>query len=271
MRTRRGRLLILLGAVLLVAVNTAPIALVIKQAITPEAESLAWPPTWWPHHLTSANLSEIWFAGETRRALWLSAVVAAGTSVLTLLLSFGAAWGAARRPSLDRPLESAIVGVRLFPTIALAIPLAALFVRAGLYNQPWGGGLILADCLLGLPYAFLIVRNGVRSVPLEIEEAARLDGCSPLRTLWHVTLPLCRPAIAAAAVLVFLISWDEFAFALLLQVTNRPMPPLLYYYAVFGHPGLASAVAAIMIVPALAVVGVLQPAIRSGALSGSGR
>jgi ABC-type glycerol-3-phosphate transport system permease component len=70
---------------------------------------------------------------------------------------------------------------------------------------------------------------------------------------------------------VFLVSWDELAFSLLLQVTNRPLPPLLYFLAAFGHPGLSSAVAVLMIVPALAIVFVLEPAFRSGVLAGSGR
>src|SRR5439155_519661 len=71
--------------------------------------------------------------------------------------------------------------------------------------------------------------------------------------------------------LVFLVSWDEFGFALLLQVTNRPLPPLVYYLTAFGHPGLASAVAALMLVPALAVIVVIEPALRSGVFAGSGR
>jgi ABC-type spermidine/putrescine transport system permease subunit II len=68
-----------------------------------------------------------------------------------------------------------------------------------------------------------------------------------------------------------LVSWDEFAYALLLQVTNRPLPPLLYYLTAFGHPGLASAVAAIMLVPSLLIILILEPTLRSGALTGSGR
>ena len=103
------------------------------------------------------------------------------------------------------------------------------------------------------------------------EEAARLDGASALGTFWRITLPLVRPSLAAAGILVFLVSWDEFAYALLLQVTNRSLPPLLYYLAAFGYPGMASAVAAIMLVPALCIILVLEPALRSGVLSGSGR
>ena len=107
--------------------------------------------------------------------------------------------------------------------------------------------------------------------PRGVEEAARLDGASGWGVFWRVSLPLVRPSLAATIILVFLVSWDEFAYAVLLQVTNRSLPPLLYYLAAFGYPGLASAVAAIMLVPALGVIVVLEPALRSGGLAGSGR
>src|SRR4030095_13086068 len=140
-----------------------------------------------------------------------------------------------------------------------------------LYNHPAGLGLWLAHTLLGLPVAFLVLRSGFRTVPLALEEGARLDGAAPAGAVLRISLPLIRPALAAAALLVFLVSWDEFAYALLLQVTHRPLAPLLYYYAAFGYPGMASAVAAVMLVPALLIVVALTPALRSGGLSGSGR
>jgi ABC-type glycerol-3-phosphate transport system permease component len=151
------------------------------------------------------------------------------------------------------------------------VPLAVLFVRAGLYDHPLGLGLVLAHTLVALPSAFLVLRGALRAVPPEVEQAARLDGATPLGVFWRVTLPMARPGVATAALLVFLVSWDEFAFALLLQPTQRPLPPLLYYLSAFGHPGLASAVALVMLVPALAIVLVLEPALRTGAVAGSGR
>jgi ABC-type glycerol-3-phosphate transport system permease component len=155
--------------------------------------------------------------------------------------------------------------------MALAIPLAALFVGAGLYDHPAAVGLWLAHTLTGLPLAFFVLRAGFRAVPIDVEHAARIDGASPVGVFLRVTLPLVRPSLGAAALLVFLVSWDDFAFSLLLQVTHRTLPPLLYYLSAFGHPGLASAVALIMLVPALVIVVVLEPALRGGVLSGSAR
>jgi multiple sugar transport system permease protein len=258
------------GGVVAAAV-VLPLALILKQAITPDAESFAWPPTWLPHQPTLANFRTLADAPELPYGLWLSLLVA-GLSVLsTLALTVAAAWVAARVPAVDRPLDAALVLARVFPSIALAVPMAVLFVRLDLYNNPLGLGLWLAHTLLALPFAFFILRNGFRRIPVELEEAAQLDGATRLGAVLRVTLPLARPSLAAAALLVFLVSWDEFAYALVLQVTNRPLPPLLYYFAAFGHPGAASAVAAIMLVPALVIIVLLAPAIRSGALHGSGR
>jgi multiple sugar transport system permease protein len=251
--------------------DLVPLALIVKQAVTPERESFAWPPTWLPHALTAANFREVAAAVELLQGFVMSASVAVLTVVTTLALALPAAWLAVRRPRTDRPLDGAVLGARIFPSIALAVPLAAIFVRVGLYNHPAGLGLWLAHTLVGLPVAFLVLRSGFRTVPRELEDAARLDGATPVGAFARVSLPLIRPALAAAALLVFLVSWDEFAYALLLQVTHRPLPPLLYYLSAFGHPGLASAVAVIMLGPALLIVFMLEPALRSGVLSGSGR
>jgi ABC-type glycerol-3-phosphate transport system permease component len=255
----------------LAGVNLLPLWLVAKQALTPERESYAWPPTWWPQTLTLENYARAAEVVPLVPGIALSVGVAAATVVSTLALALPAAWVAARHENAQRTLDAAMLLVRTFPPIALAIPLAVLFVRAGLYNGPLGVGLWLAHTLVGLPFAFFALRAGFAAVPPALEEAALLDGAPPRSVFLRVTLPLVRPSLTTAGLLVFLLSWDELAFALLLQVTNRPLPSLLYYLAAFGHPGLSSAVALLMVVPAVAIVFALEPAFRAGVLTGSSR
>ena len=267
---RRSTLLLSIAAAV-AAIDLLPLALILKQALTPERESFAWPPTWIPAQVTLTNFRDLRTTIELASGFRLSVSVALLTVLLTLLLTVPAAWLAARRPRASRSLDATMIVMRLFPSIALAVPLAALFVGMGLYNHPAGIGLWLAHTLLAIPVAFLTLRPAFAAVPSELEEAALLDGSTAFGAFWHVSLPLVRPALAAAIMLVFLVSWDEFAYALLLQITNRSLPPLLYYLAAFGYPGLASAVAALMLVPALCIVLVLEPALQSGILAGSGR
>ncbi len=260
------------GAILaVVALALLPLLLVLKQAITADRESFAWPPTWLPHDLTLENFRALASAAEVPGAALLSVAVACGTVAATLIVALPAAWLAARQARSSRALDAMVLLARVFPQIAIAVPLAVVFVRFGLYNRPTGIGLCLAHVLLALPLAFLVLRAGFHGVPAEMEEAARLDGASPSRTFVLVTLPLIRPQLATAALLVWLLSWDDFGYALLLQVTNRTLPPLLYYLSAFGFPGLASAVAVVMLVPALVLVFLLEPAFRGGLLAGSGR
>jgi len=268
---KRRSALLLAIALAVAAIDLLPLGLLLKQAFTPDRESFAWPPTWWPHEPTVQNFTALASTIELGDGLWRSLLVTILTVASSFVLTLPAAWLAARQPRVDRPLDGVLIVARLFPSLALAVPLAALFVYAGLYNHPAGLGLWLAHTLLGIPVAFLILRSGFRAVPLELEEAAWLDGASSFGAFWCISLPLVRPSLAAAAILVFLLSWDEFAYAVLLQVTNRSLPPLLYYLAVFGYPGLASAVAALMLVPALCILLVLEPALRSGGLTGSSR
>jgi len=258
-------------AAIIATADLLPLALILKQAVTPEQESFAWPPTWMPQTLTFENFGVLMQGPELAMGLALSVFVAVATVMATLLLVLPAAYVSARRPEMERTLDAATVLARLFPSIALAVPLAGLFVRAGIYNHPAGVGLVLAHTLTAIPVAFFILRQAFRDVPADVEHAARLDGASELGLFVRVTLPLVRPSLGAAAILVFLLSWDEFAFAMLIQVTNRTLPPLLYYFAAFGYPGMASAIACIMLAPALAVVFVLEPVMRSGALAGSNR
>lgn len=253
------------------AAALAPLALLVKQAITPDRESFAWPPTFVPRDPTLENFRALGDAVELVDGFVLSIVVALVTVVATLLLAAPAAWLAARDRVADRRLEILVLLARVFPAIAVAVPLAVVLVRVGLYNRPAAPGLWLAHTLLALPIAFLTLRAGFRGVPRELEEAARLDGATPRAAFVRVTLPLVLPQLATAALLVFLASWDELTYALLLQVTNRTLPPLLYYLSAFGFPGASSAVALVMLLPALALLAVIGRAFRAGVLSGSGR
>jgi ABC-type glycerol-3-phosphate transport system permease component len=253
------------------ALALLPLLLIVKQALTPDRESFAWPPTFVPRTVTLENFAGLWSSLEYVDGLLLSVTVALATVVATIALALPAAWLAARDARAERGLDLLIVVARIFPAIAVAVPLAVVFVRAGLYNSPFGAGLWLAHTLLGIPIAFLVLRSGFRAVPREMEEAALLDGARPLAAFVRVTLPLVRPQLATAALLVFLASWDDLTYALLLQVTNRTLPPLLYYFSAFGFPGVSSAVAMVMLLPAMALVVVLSRSFRAGLLSGSGR
>ena len=261
--------IIIEAAVIVAAV--IPIYLLIKQALTPELASFAWPVLWVPRNLTLAHLKSVFALAELRSALVLSAGVAIVAAVLSTMLGTMLAYAMARRERLRRTGMAALTAARLLPMIAVALPLALVLIRLGLYDTATGMGLALIHAALAIPTTALTVYSAFVAIPLEQEEAAFLDGASTLRIFLSIDVAQAQAAIAASMVLSFIMSWDEFGFALLIQVTHRTLPPLLYYYTVFGDVGPASALALIMLVPAVAVIIALRPMLKAGLIAGPQR
>jgi ABC-type glycerol-3-phosphate transport system permease component len=255
----------------IIASASAPLYLLVKQAITPELESFAWPPLWLPRAVTADHFGAVFAVGELRNSILRSIFVATAAASAATLLGAMLAYAMARSRSGFRLGIGAVTGARLLPMIAVAIPLALTLIMLGLYDSPSGAGLILVHTALAVPLAALTSYPGFAAIPRELEEAAWLDGASPLRIFATIALPLARTSLAAAFILAFILSWDEFGFALLIQVTNRTLPPLLYYYTVFGDVGPASALALLMMIPAVCVVIALRPMLRGVLMSGSFR
>ncbi|MGO9057773.1 MAG: carbohydrate ABC transporter permease [Candidatus Binataceae bacterium] len=248
-----------------------PIYLLVKQALTPELESFAWPVVWIPRNLSLAHLKSVFVLAELRSAVVLSAGVAIVAAVLSTMLGTMLAYAMARRERLRHTGMAALTAARLLPMIAVALPLALVLIRLGLYDSATGMGLALIHAALAIPTTALTVYSAFVAVPLEQEEAAFLDGASTLRIFLSIDVPQAKAAIAASLVLSFIMSWDEFGFALLIQVTHRTLPPLLYYYTVFGDVGPASALALFMLVPAVAVIIAVRPMLKAGLIAGSQR
>jgi multiple sugar transport system permease protein len=248
-----------------------PIYLLVKQALTPELESFAWPPVWLPRNFTLAHLKSVVALAELRSAVVLSIGVAIVAAVVSTALGTMLAYAMARRERLRQAGMAAVTAARLLPMIAVALPLALVLIRLGLYDSATGIGLALIHAALAIPTVALTVYSAFVAVPLEQEEAAFLDGASGLRIFLSIDVPQARAAIAASLVLSFIMSWDEFGFALLIQVTHRTLPPLLYYYTVFGDVGPASALALIMLAPAVAVIVALRPMLKASLIGGSRR
>jgi multiple sugar transport system permease protein len=148
-----------------------------------------------------------------------SLVAAALGAVLPLALCLPAAWAVVRRGWGRRVLLPLVVSLRAVPLIIFALPLYLMYQAVGLLDTRLGLGLVLA--VVNLPLTMALLVNAVADVPLEIEEAAAMDGARAGRTLWRIVLPLCRPALVTAFILGFITAWNEFLFGLMLTTTER--------------------------------------------------
>jgi multiple sugar transport system permease protein len=149
-----------------------------------------------------------------------SAGLAGATVVVTLAASILGAYAVARLDFFGRRKVSALfLSVYLFPPVLLAIPLFVAFSRLGLRGQL--PVLVIVYVAQTVPVCVYMLRNYFETVPRSLEEAAEIDGCTRLQVIRHVTLPIAVPAIAATGLMVFMVAWNEFLFALLFLVEDR--------------------------------------------------
>ena len=119
-----------------------------------------------------------------------------------------------------------ILTTQFIPAIIVAIPFYTLFQNVVIFGQPLLGtraGLILVNMSIVLPYAIWMIKGFVDALPTEVEEAAFVDGCNEWQVLWHISVPMIRPGVLVAAVFSFIMSWNEFLFALILGREMRTM------------------------------------------------
>ncbi len=150
-----------------------------------------------------------------------SAAVGAGTVVVTLAVSILGAYAVSRLEFFGRrTVHFLFLSVYLFPAILLAIPLFVAFSKLGLRGELWV--LVIVYVAQTLPICIYMLRDYFETVPVSLEEAAEVDGATRLQIIRKITLPLALPAIAATGLFVFMIAWNEFLFALLFLVEERP-------------------------------------------------
>lgn len=147
-----------------------------------------------------------------------SALIAIGTVLVVLVIAIPATYAIVRLGFGGRWIISSASGLRLLPAIFFVVPFFILFSTLGL--QDTIQGLIAANAFLNLPLAIILLSSALGDIPQEIEEAAAVDGASIYRTLGSIVLPLLAPTVVAVAVLVFIFSWNDYLFALVLSTSN---------------------------------------------------
>jgi multiple sugar transport system permease protein len=201
-----------------------------------------------------------------------SILVSGATTIITLLLAIFAGFTLAR---LKLPCKRIILGglliVSMFPQISIAGPVWRILQTLGWLNSYQG--LILPYVTLTLPLGIWIIASFFKELPEELEDAARIDGCGHLQTLFRIMIPLAAPGIFTAAILIFIYSWNEFFFALLIM-TRQDYQTLPVGIALFQGQytlpwGEIAAASTIATVPLVLLVFIFQKRIISGLSAGA--
>jgi multiple sugar transport system permease protein len=193
--------------------------------------------------------------GPIRKAFFNSIVTASCTTAVTLICSSLAAYAFSRMRFAGRnTLLMAILATRLLPPINGVVVLFLLFTRLHLVDTTTV--LVILYTALLVPIAIWLLRTAFDAVPQELEDAAFTDGASRLRVLWHITMPLAAPGLAVTAILMFVLSWNEFMFAYIFTSSEATTVPVLLAKAV-GEYGVEwadlTAQATVLLVPVFLV------------------
>ena len=209
---------------------------------------------------------------EQGRNFLTSMVIGLGTVVVTLVIATPAAYGLARFKMRGTGVFLLVLLItQMIPTIVIANALYTLFNDVGLLNTYLG--LILADSAAQIPFAILLMRAFMESIPASLVEAALVDGANNLRAFVSIVVPISRNAIVTAALFTFLGAWGDFLIALTLTSTDAVRPITLGIYNYIGAnvtawgPVMATAVLASL--PAAVLLVVAQRYIAAGALGGA--
>jgi trehalose transport system permease protein len=219
---------------------------------------------WWQRIFQSGGLT-----GPLVKSL----AVASVTTILAIIIAAPAAYVISRlRPAIRYTIVIGLLVTRMFPEFTIGISVATRFAKLhpfGLNLLDSYVGLILAHLIGSLPFIAWILVGTFETIPIDLEEAAQIDGASRLGTLLRVVFPVAAGGIAVASLFVWLYSWNEFLYARLLTTTQLTLPLRVFQSIDRGSVQDAATVAAILTLPILLIVYFLQRYLRPGALTGA--
>jgi multiple sugar transport system permease protein len=225
-RRKRTQLAVEITAAIVGVAYLLPMVWSVIASVTPETALLEHPLKWIPSQLDLSRYVAILTpggVGETGagflEAMGNSLFVAIVTVTIALVVSIFGAYAFARLKFRGRKLTLALfLSTYMLPQIALLIPLYFILNQLSLLDNRWG--LVLVDLALVVPFTLWILSNYFLTVPEDLEDAARVDGCTRMGALWRVVLPSARPGIVTAIMFAFFLAWDEFLYALIFTSTD---------------------------------------------------
>ena len=260
--------------VLIIATIVAifPLVWIIISSIKGKGELTQFPTRFWPQTFTldyfTHVINDLHFVDNIRNSL----VISLSTTVIATIISSMAAYGIVRFfPKLGAIMSRLLVTTYIFPPILLAIPYSIAIAKAGLGNSIIG--LIIIYLSFSVPYAVWLLVGFFQTVPIGIEEAARIDGANKFVTFYKVVLPIVAPGIVATAIYTFITAWNEFLYALILINDTSKMTVAVALRSLNGSEvldwGDMMAASVIVVLPSIIFFSIIQNKIASGLSEGS--
>jgi ABC-type glycerol-3-phosphate transport system permease component len=243
-----------LAAIALVCLCGFPLLWMVLTSIKPDREILTAVPTFWTSDPTLGAYERLFSQTKFLTYFRNSIMVAGGATLLTVLVGTLAAYGITRFQFRGREF---IAGVMLFTymfaPIMIVVPFYILMRQAGLTNSHLG--LILAYTTFSLPFSMWLLRSFFQSIPLELEEAAMIDGCSRPQAVMRIIVPLALPGVIAVSIFTFIVAWNDYLFARVLigadNLKTLPVGIQDLYESTITDWGMVMAAGVMITIPAL--------------------
>lgn len=250
----------------------APYVQMLLTALKPQEELFATPPGYLPESWQPGNFFEVWQATPVWEYLRNTVIIAGLSTVLAVGVALPAAYYTARRKFTGRrPFLLLVLVTQMFAPTALVIGIHREMVALGLVDTYTA--LILVNAAFNLAFSTWILHAYFSSIPVDLEEAAQLDGCGRLQALVRVTLPLAVPGLVTAVIFTFITAWNEFVIALTLTSTPETQPLTVGITAFIGQYEVQwqflFAASLIAIVPVVLLFAFIERFLVSGLTAGS--
>jgi ABC-type glycerol-3-phosphate transport system permease component len=261
-----------LPVTLFLAFTLFPIYWLVNSSLKPAAELFTFPPKYWPDAPTLVNYTKAMF--ETRLgALYLNSVIVATLTCLALfVLIVFAGYAMARFDFKGRTtlIVLFLLG-QVLPHVVMLVPAFVLLRVFGLLDTRVA--LILVYVVILLPFSVMTMRGFYQSIPVELEEAAMIDGCSRVSALFRVVLPAAMPGLVATTIYGFINAWNELIFAVILiaspKLQTLPVGLMSLSDEMRTEYGLMLATAVLALIPSLALFGYIQRFLTGGLSAGA--
>jgi ABC-type glycerol-3-phosphate transport system permease component len=258
---------LMLAALALLAFTAFPFAWMASTALKPSQDIFVTPPVLWPREFTLDNLARLF--DETRFLTYFrnSMVVSLSTVATTLALSTPAAYSLTRFRFWGREkLAALILFTYMFAPIMIIIPFYVMIRFFGLQNTHIG--LVMAYTAFCLPFNLWLLRTFFQSIPIDIEDAAKIDGANRLQAVVHVILPLALPGVVATGIFTFILAWNDYIFARVLlsadELKTLPVGIADLYNASVVDWGMIMAAGLLVITPIAGVFVFIQKYLVAG-------
>jgi len=245
-----NKVIIMVVLILALLIFMFPVIWMFLTSFKTESEYFSYPPVFIPKSFSFRNYFNAMALPPDGRGglqgLRDSMIIALSSTLLSIVVGSLASYSLARFKTGGENLSFWILSIRMFPPVASALPLFLIFKQVKLLDTHLA--LIIANTIFNLPFVVWLLKGFFEEIPVELEEAARIDGCSHLGAFMRVSLPLIAPGLATASLFAFIFTWNEFMFALLLTRRTVRTLTVIVPSLVGGHEILWGEIAAIGVV-----------------------